>query len=123
MTGHCSTRFTVSNNLAIVKIGPPTLNCCGSLDCRAKTLGKLLTHPGSALQEQLVKALSSLQDTNFTYTLGGSLNVFAQVDRRPTSAGTPIGFGTNRLFGQDTGDVFAVLTTDYNFDGTQTPVV
>jgi hypothetical protein len=52
--------------------------------------------------------------------------VFDQVFARPTpmKAGDPaLGLGTDRIFGQDSGDVYATLSLGYNFDGTQTPAV
>jgi len=41
---------------------------------------------------------------------------------RPTDCGRP-GFCTDRTFGQDTGDVLALMVEGYNFDGTQAPPV
>ncbi|HZF20673.1 MAG TPA: alkaline phosphatase family protein [Burkholderiales bacterium] len=78
-----------------------------------------------SLQQQLVKALRELSDANPNYH-GRSTPVFDQVFARPTpmKAGDPeLGLGTDRIFGQDSGDVYATLSLGYNFDGTQTPVV
>jgi hypothetical protein len=52
--------------------------------------------------------------------------VFDQIFARPLPKNLgdpPFGLGTSRYIGQDSGDVYAVLTVGYNFDGTQTPVV
>ncbi len=52
--------------------------------------------------------------------------LFDQVFARPLPEGPgdpPFGLGTNRFIGQDSGDVYAVLSLGYNFDGTQLPVV
>jgi hypothetical protein len=52
--------------------------------------------------------------------------VFDKVYARPvTSNLTDPNFGreTSRFIGQDSGDVFAMLTSGYNFDGVQSPVV
>lgn len=74
------------------------------------------------LQQQLVQALESLEDANPNYTRR-SRRVFSQVVSRPTPPDVAIGFATNRVIGQDGGDVFAVMGTGYNFDGVQTPPV
>src|SRR5262245_3148772 len=79
------------------------------------------------LQQELVKALREFSDTNPNYTLHRPrVPVFDQIFARPTSLkpGDPeFGLGTNRVIGQDSGDVYATLSLGYNFDGTQTPVV
>jgi hypothetical protein len=52
--------------------------------------------------------------------------VFDKVFARPlpSDVNDPnFGRGTSEFIGQDSGDVFAMLTTGYNFDGTQNPVV
>jgi len=79
------------------------------------------------LQKQVVDLLNGLKDTNSNYTLGRrSVPVFDKVYARPvTSNLTDPNFGreTSRFIGQDSGDVFAMLTSGYNFDGVQSPVV
>ena len=79
------------------------------------------------LQEQLVKALREFRDTNPNYvSRGRGEPVFDQVFTRPLPEGPgdpPFGLGTNRFIGQDSGDVYAVLSLGYNFDGTQLPAV
>ena len=79
------------------------------------------------LQSQLAAALESLTDTNATYTLGKpAVPVFDKVYTRPvpTDLTDPFfGRGGNKIIGQDSGDVFALLTPGYNFDGVQSPVV
>ncbi len=74
------------------------------------------------LKAQVVNALRELADTNPNYVLdGASKPIFDLV--RPRSNDYPLGLATSELIGQDSGDVFAVMTTGYNFDGTQSPVV
>ena len=79
-----------------------------------------------ALQRQLVDLLEGLRDTNPNYTAGAaSVPVFDKVFARPTPPLDDPSFGrtTSDVIGQDAGDVFAMLTTGYNFDGTQSPLV
>jgi len=80
-----------------------------------------------ALQTQVAQALADLRDTNPAYAAGApSVPVFDKVFRRPLPANLAdpsFGRGTSELIGQDSGDVFALLTVGYNFDGTQNPVV
>ncbi|AGY57722.1 alkaline phosphatase family protein [Gloeobacter kilaueensis] len=77
-----------------------------------------------ALQKQIFQALSAAGDPNptFNYSLPNG-KLFRTVIPRPTPANVPVGFATNQIIGQDTGDVFAILNLGYNFDGTQSPVV
>lgn len=77
----------------------------------------------TVLQQQVATALRNLRDPNRNYAKGDGTQVFDQVVTRPTPGNQPLGFATGGLIGQDTGDVFAVMTTGYNFDGTQNPVV
>ena len=77
------------------------------------------------LQQQIQDALKSFVDTN-PYYADGSTQVFDKVYTRPIPANLndpSFGLTTNDFIGQDTGDVFALLTESYNFDGIQTPVV
>jgi predicted AlkP superfamily pyrophosphatase or phosphodiesterase len=79
------------------------------------------------LQAALIKALRELVDTNPTYVLEhGRVPIFDQIFARPVPKNLDhpkFGLGTNQFIGQDSGDVYAVLSIGYNFDGTQTPVV
>jgi hypothetical protein len=79
------------------------------------------------LQGDLIKALRELVDTNPNYALErGKARVFDQIFARPVPKrlnDPKFGLGTDRFIGQDSGDVYAVLSIGYNFDGTQTPVV
>ena len=79
------------------------------------------------LQEQIASALGALVDANPNYTNGAaSIPVFDKVYRRPVPADIAdpsFGRGTSEFIGQDSGDVSALLTVGYNFDGTQSPVV
>ena len=78
-----------------------------------------------ALQQQVVEILKNFFDTNPLYTLGSASGRcstrFTPV--QPTSAIRDFGRSTSTFIGQDSGDVFAVLSLGYNFDGTQSPVV
>ncbi len=75
------------------------------------------------LQQQVATALKALIDTNFNYT-DGSTSVFNKVYIRPVDFNDPnFGLETSDFIGQDSGDVFALLTEGYNFDGLQTPAV
>ena len=80
-----------------------------------------------ALQQQVAGALSALLDTNPNYTAGAAATpVFDKVYRRPVPGNLSdptFGRGTSEFIGQDSGDVFALLTVGYNFDGTQNPVI
>ena len=68
-----------------------------------------------ALQADIVAALRELTDANPNYVSGRHRKkVFDRVLARPTPANTadpPFGLGTNRLIGQDSGDVYAVLAS------------
>jgi hypothetical protein len=79
------------------------------------------------LQKQIADALAEFADTNPNYTNGqAKVPVFDKVFRRPVPASVndpSLGLGTDANVGQDFGDVFALLTPGYNFDGTQIPVV
>lgn len=72
-------------------------------------------------------ALRKFVDTNANYTGGASqVPVFDKIYSRPLPADQSdpsFGRGTSEFIGQDSGDVFALLTAGYNFDGTQSPVV
>lgn len=80
-----------------------------------------------ALQKQVADALQNYADTNPNYTQGAaSVPVFQRVYTRPLPAdiNDPT-FGRRRtdLIAQDSGDVYALLSLGYNFDGRQTPAV
>ena len=78
-----------------------------------------------ALQQQLFNALQNLTDTNPNYT-NGATPVFDKIYTRPVpdDINDPqFGRQTNEFIGQDSGDVFAMMRTGYNFDGVQNPVV
>ena len=81
------------------------------------------------LQQQVIATLKGYVDTNANYTNGAaSVGIFDKVYNRDvpataTSANDVIN-ARGTFIGQDTGDVFALLKTGYNFDGTQsTPVI
>jgi len=77
------------------------------------------------LQQQLFNALQNLTDANPNYT-NGTTTVFDRIYARPVpdDINDPqFGRQTNEFIGQDSGDVFAMMRTGYNFDGVQNPVV
>ncbi len=79
------------------------------------------------LQRQIVHTLKATVDTNQNYTQGkNSVPLFDKIYRRPIQNdqdNPSFGILTNEFIGQDGGDVLALLTEGYNFDGTQNPVV
>jgi hypothetical protein len=77
------------------------------------------------LQKHVTDLLQNLKDTNPLYTQSRrSVDVFDKIFTRPARlSDANFGRETNENIGQDSGDVFAMLTDGYNFDGTQTPVV
>jgi predicted AlkP superfamily pyrophosphatase or phosphodiesterase len=76
------------------------------------------------IQQQLVAALKNFKDANPNYSRHSATSVFGQVFSRPVILNSP-GFGleTGSFIGQDSGDVYALLSIGYNFDGIQNPVV
>jgi Type I phosphodiesterase / nucleotide pyrophosphatase len=74
------------------------------------------------LQQQVATALAELEDTNPNYSRGPR-PVFDKIFTRPVPDLTDPTFGrsTSAVIGQDSGDVFALLTVGYNFDGVQGP--
>ncbi len=80
------------------------------------------------LQQQIAQALKAAIDTNPNYTKdsGGRVPLFDKVYSRPIPsdpASSSLGTSTSNVIGQDSGDVLALLTEGYNFDGIQnTPV-
>ncbi|MBV9386999.1 MAG: alkaline phosphatase family protein [Chroococcidiopsidaceae cyanobacterium CP_BM_ER_R8_30] len=80
------------------------------------------------LQQQIAQALKAATDTNPNYTKdnGGRVPLFDKVYSRPLPVdpgSSPIGTTTSDVIGQDAGDVLALLTEGYNFDGAQSPPV
>jgi arylsulfatase A-like enzyme len=78
-----------------------------------------------ALQQQLFNSLQNVNDTNPNYT-NGATPVFDKIYTRPVPQDIndpQFGRMTNDFIGQDSGDVFAMMRTGYNFDGVQSPVV
>jgi phosphodiesterase/alkaline phosphatase D-like protein/predicted AlkP superfamily pyrophosphatase or phosphodiesterase len=80
------------------------------------------------LQKQVIDLLKGYVDTNPNYTNGAtSVGVFDKIYNRDATGATTANDIINArgtFIGQDTGDVFALLKTGYNFDGTQTtPVI
>jgi predicted AlkP superfamily pyrophosphatase or phosphodiesterase len=79
------------------------------------------------LQKEIARVLRNAADNNPNYTLGNaSTKLFDKVYSRPVPdllTDPSFGLGTSNFIGQDSGDVFAIMSLGYNFDGTQTPVV
>jgi predicted AlkP superfamily phosphohydrolase/phosphomutase len=79
------------------------------------------------LKKKVQGILTNFVDTNPNYTNGASsVPVFEKVFVRPTpgGAGDPnFGLDTKEFIGQDSGDIYALMSIGYNFDGTQSPVV
>jgi hypothetical protein len=79
------------------------------------------------LRKKVQTILKSFMDTNSNYTNGAaSIPVFEKVIVRPTPGGVNdpnFGLDTSEFVGQDSGDIYALMSLGYNFDGTQSPVV
>ena len=75
----------------------------------------------TALVAAIAQALRGANDPNVFYNPGAQ-PLFSHVWTRPDGCGRP-GFCIDDTFGQDTGDVLALMVEGYNFDGAQTPVV
>jgi predicted AlkP superfamily pyrophosphatase or phosphodiesterase len=77
-----------------------------------------------ALVEQIFNAVKNASDPNnrFNFSLNGG-RVFTTVEARPINCDQGLGLCTNRIIGQDFGDVFAMMAEGYNFDGIQNPGV
>ncbi len=73
------------------------------------------------LQKQIAEVLKAAADSNPNYTAGQtSMSLFDKIYSRPAKLGDAnFGLETGEFIGQDTGDVFALLTPGYNFDGIQ----
>lgn len=81
-----------------------------------------------ALETQIADALRNYVDANPNYanTAGASNPVFDKIYQRPLPADiNDTSFGRRRtdFIGQDSGDVYALLSLGYNFDGRQTPAI
>ncbi|HET9699637.1 MAG TPA: alkaline phosphatase family protein, partial [Burkholderiales bacterium] len=74
-----------------------------------------------ALVARVAQAMRGAADPNPHYNPRAA-RLFSHVLSRPEDCGRP-GFCTDGDFGQDSGDVFAMMAEGYNFDGTQSPVV
>lgn len=83
----------------------------------------------STLQKQVLETLKGFTDTNPNYVTGASSEtVFDKVYNREVPANATMANdiinARGNFIGEDTGDVFALLKTGYNFDGTQaTPII
>ena len=78
------------------------------------------------LQKQIVKLLEDFVETNPNYAKRDRKPIFDKIYARPLPENVndpSFGLGTNKVIGQDSGDVFTTMAEGYNFDGTQTPVV
>ncbi|MBD2775729.1 hypothetical protein [Iningainema tapete] len=78
------------------------------------------------LQQRILQTLNSLQDTNPNYALQGAVPLFNNVYERSVSDNPSVEeiiTASSDFIGQDTGDVFALLSVGYNFDGFQPSVL
>jgi predicted AlkP superfamily pyrophosphatase or phosphodiesterase len=78
------------------------------------------------LQQQILQLVNNYRDANLIYAGKRSKPLFDKVYARPLPSDLSdptFGRATTDVIGQDFGDVFAMLTTGYNFDGAQSPVV
>ena len=73
------------------------------------------------LVSRVAGALQAAADPNAFYNPKAAA-LFSHVWTRPIGCGNP-GFCIDENIGQDSGDVFALMTEGYNFDGTQAPGV
>jgi hypothetical protein len=77
------------------------------------------------LKQKVVETLTDLQDTNATYAPKGAVSLFDKIYDRPVPVNPTtedIIKATNGFVGQDAGDVFALLTPGYSFDGFRSEV-
>lgn len=77
-----------------------------------------------ALQQQIINTLQGLFDTNPNY-VDGNIPLFDQVFSREVPDNPTVEeiiTASSEFIGQDTGDVFALLSLGYNFDGFQSNV-
>jgi predicted AlkP superfamily pyrophosphatase or phosphodiesterase len=103
----------------------PAVNFYISLAGREQN-GTVLPAEFVTLQQQILQLVNNYRDANPNYTGKRSAPLFDKVYARPLPSDIndpSFGRGTNDVIGQDFGDVFAMLTTGYNFDGAQSPVV
>jgi hypothetical protein len=73
------------------------------------------------LRDKAAGILARAVDSNPYYN-PGSRPLFSDIAKRSSACGR-IGFCTDAVIGQDSGDVFAQLAEGYNFDGIQSPAV
>jgi predicted AlkP superfamily phosphohydrolase/phosphomutase len=88
--------------------------------------GTVLPAEFVTLQQQLSDLVKNFRDANTNYAGKHGVPLFDIVHARPLPSDVndpSFGRGTDHSIGQDYGDVFAILTTGYNFDGVQSPVV
>jgi predicted AlkP superfamily pyrophosphatase or phosphodiesterase len=80
--------------------------------------GTIDSNTYNSIQKAIVKGLNTFVDGNLKYGSGHQA-VFDKIYVRPS----PSGKGINSYIAQDSGDVFAILSDGYNFDGIQIPAV
>jgi len=89
--------------------------------------GTVSKHDYLKLRSQVANILKNAVDSNPNYTNGASsAPLFGKVVVRATPGGVNdpnFGLDTKQFIGQDSGDIYALLSLGYNFDGTQNPVV
>jgi predicted AlkP superfamily pyrophosphatase or phosphodiesterase len=114
-----------SNKVRAITSGP-AVNIYINLQGREPN-GKVSRSEYITLQQQIVSVLNRAVDKNPNYTLGNHpTKLFSKIYSRPATdplTDPNFGLGTSQFIGQDSGDVFAIMSVGYNFDGTQTPAV
>ncbi len=86
--------------------------------------GTVATSEYRALQQQIIDTLQGLFDTNPNYG-NGNVSLFDRVFSREVPNNPTVEdiiTASGEFIGQDTGDVFALLSLGYNFDGFQSNV-
>jgi len=110
----------VNVNLIGIRTTGPAANIYVNLQGR-ESGGTVTPADYGALVSQVAAALNAAKDPHAFYNPHAA-RLFSDVLVRPTACGFP-GFCVDDNFGQDTGDVVALMIEGYNFDGIQAPGV
>ena len=108
----------VNVNLIGIRTTGPAANIYVNLQGR-EAGGAVSAADYPALVAQVAAALRAAKDPHAFYN-PHARPLFSDVLTRPAACGRP-GFCVDGNFGQDTGDVVALMIEGYNFDGIQTP--
>lgn len=122
--GEVCAAFPCAQNarIRLTTTGPAT-NIYVNLIGRESSAGPATVSPNDyqALVERVAAALRGVNDPNVFYNPNRA-SLFSDVWTRPEACGKP-GLCVGGNFGQDTGDILALMVEGYNFDGTQSPAV